>query len=340
MRFYAYHGVMPQERTVGGHYEVSLRLCVKSAERAVYADDLEGTVNYAEVYQAVKEVMAVPSRLLEHVAGRVLRTVFQRFHQVERAEVSVTKVCPPIEGFDSSRSGAGDDAVDSAGVTVTLAADNPWARRYRLFVLDFDGTLADSAAGIIATMAATFEELGLPRATDDAVRQTIGLPLPQGIAALTGLEGEALEHAVGTYRRLFEVVGTREIRLFPTVKETLAAVHERGVKTAIATSRGHASVEGLCRDLGIAPYIDLFVAEDDVREKKPAPEAVIHILQAMGVDASEALVVGDTTFDIEMGRRAGCATCGVSYGNHSEEQLYGAGADAVVNEFNCITFSV
>lgn len=333
MRFYAFHGVMPQEHEVGGRYEVALRLTVTGAERAVLDDELEATVNYAEVYDVVREVMQTPSRLLEHVAGRTLRAVFSRFEHVEQATVSVTKVAPPIVGLD----GGGATVTLTANRSEVFAHDAATNQRYRLLILDFDGTLADSAAGIIATMAATFNELGLPCATDDAVRATIGLPLPQGIAVLTGLEGEALAHAVSTYRRLFEVVGNKEVRLFPTVAETLAAAHEAGMTIAIATSRGHASVEGLCRMLGIDPYIDIYVAEDDVREKKPAPEPVLHILQLTGRKASEALVVGDTTFDIEMGRRAGCTTCGVSYGNHPAYRLFAAGATDVVERFaNCI----
>ena len=102
---------------------------------------------------------------------------------------------------------------------------------------------------------------------------------------------------------------------------------------AVATSRGHASVEALCGMIGIAPYLSAYVAEDDVKEKKPAPEAVVVLLERFGVQPSEAVVVGDTTFDILMGHRAGCPTCGVTYGNHSKHQLQAVGADTLVDDF-------
>ncbi len=109
MRFYAYHGVLEQERVVGGEYTVDLRLRVEKAERAIFDDELEGTVNYAEVYELVRAEMATPSALLEHVAGRMLAAVFNRFPHVVEAEVCVRKNNPPM-------------GAAGAGAAVTLRA--------------------------------------------------------------------------------------------------------------------------------------------------------------------------------------------------------------------------
>lgn len=94
--FYAYHGVLEQERTVGGEFSVSIRLKVASAERAVFDDELAGTVDYGAVYELLRREMEQPSALLEHVAGRMLSAVFTRFPAVEEAEVSIRKKNPPI----------------------------------------------------------------------------------------------------------------------------------------------------------------------------------------------------------------------------------------------------
>lgn len=96
IRCYAYHGVLEQERVVGGDYTVSLRLKLGDASLAVEHDQLEGTVNYAEVYALVQREMHQPSALLEHVAGRILRALFASFPLIEEAEVSVRKVNPPM----------------------------------------------------------------------------------------------------------------------------------------------------------------------------------------------------------------------------------------------------
>lgn len=96
LHFYAYHGVLEQERKVGGDYTVDLQLQLSDAEAAIYDDQLDGTVNYAEVYELVRHEMATPSALLEHVAGRILSAIFDRFPKVVRATVKVCKVNPPM----------------------------------------------------------------------------------------------------------------------------------------------------------------------------------------------------------------------------------------------------
>ena len=95
MRFYAYHGVMEQERRVGGEYSVSLAIEADLAE-AVRTDDVADTVNYAELYALVKREMAVPSKLLEHVAGRIGRSAMETFERITTLTVRVTKLNPPM----------------------------------------------------------------------------------------------------------------------------------------------------------------------------------------------------------------------------------------------------
>ncbi len=97
LRFYAYHGVLPQERIVGGHYTVTVRVDY-DVRRAMESDRVEDTLNYAELYAVVQEQMAIPSALLEHVAGRIGKAVFQRFPQVTAADVEVVKENPPMGG--------------------------------------------------------------------------------------------------------------------------------------------------------------------------------------------------------------------------------------------------
>lgn len=324
MRFYAYHGVLSQENTVGGDYAVSVELRLRNLEKAVWADRLESTVNYAEVYALVSEEMAVPSALLEHVAGKILRRLFSQFRQVEEAEVTVEKICPPM--------GA---QLDSAAVV--LRAHTPFAEKLRLLVLDFDGTVADTSQTIIDTMTATFRETGRPIPSPEAISQTIGLPLTASIASLSGLKDKEEVHGMTTvYRRLFERQAAVNIRPFPLVRDTIRTVAEAGIPICIATSRGHQSVERLCQQIGIAPYIGSYVAEEDVIRKKPEPEAVEKLMEKYHVHPEETLVVGDTTFDILMGKAAGCPTFGVTYGNHSRKELAAAGADILSDHFSDI----
>ena len=97
MRFYAHHGVGTQETVVGNWFTVDLSLSAPLTQ-AVATDELSATLNYAEVYEVVKTEMAIPSRLIEHVAGRILHALKSRFPQLTAVEIRVAKRNPPFGG--------------------------------------------------------------------------------------------------------------------------------------------------------------------------------------------------------------------------------------------------
>ena len=111
VRFHAFHGVMPQERRVGGDFLVNLRVGYP-LEQAMQSDKVGDTLNYAALYEVVKTEMMQPSNLLEHVAGRIADAVVKRFPQVTSIDLDLTKQNPPM-GADC----------DGAGVEIHLIND-------------------------------------------------------------------------------------------------------------------------------------------------------------------------------------------------------------------------
>ena len=95
VRFYAFHGVMPQERSVGGEFLVSVKVGYP-LEKAMFSDDVADTLNYAELYELVKKEMMQPSGLLEHVMGRIVEAIEKAFPEVASVEVKIKKVNPPM----------------------------------------------------------------------------------------------------------------------------------------------------------------------------------------------------------------------------------------------------
>ena len=95
LRFYAYHGAEPQEAIVGAWYTVDVRMKT-DATLAVQSDDLNGTINYAKVTEIIKAQMDIRSALLEHVAGRIARSLFERFSKLTEVTVRVSKEKPPV----------------------------------------------------------------------------------------------------------------------------------------------------------------------------------------------------------------------------------------------------
>ena len=103
LRLYAFHGVLEQERRVGGEYSVDLRVHYY-INKAMESDRVEDTVNYASLCDIVKQEMAQPSALLEHVAGRIAKAVFRAYPSVEGVHLKLTKLNPPM-GADCDGAG-------------------------------------------------------------------------------------------------------------------------------------------------------------------------------------------------------------------------------------------
>ena len=95
VRFRAFHGVLPQERQVGGDFLVTLRVGYP-LERAMETDDVADTLDYSALYAIVEREMAVPSKLLEHVAERIVKAVTASFPKVTSVDMELTKQNPPM----------------------------------------------------------------------------------------------------------------------------------------------------------------------------------------------------------------------------------------------------
>ena len=204
----------------------------------------------------------------------------------------------------------------------------------KLIILDFDGTLADTRGLIVKTMQQTLEALGLEFRTDDQCAAMIGLPLKQAFTDLIPMTDEMGERCVETYRRIFnENNALYVIPTFPHVIETLHQLHEQGYTLTIASSRSNRSLMEFVNDMHLNEVIPYVWGAEDVAQAKPHPDPVLQTLKVYGCKPEDALVVGDTWYDIEMGRRAGVRTCGVTYGNGTREELVNAGADFLIDDF-------
>lgn len=205
----------------------------------------------------------------------------------------------------------------------------------RSIILDFDGTLGDTTAVIIRTIHATIAELGLPARTDKECAAVIGLRLVETPPVLFPECNVDVDLYAATYRRLFHIFNTEDaVTLYPNVMETLEELKKRGIVLTIASSRSRSSLVEYVERLGLSSLISLVVGADDVCNGKPDPEAVIMTLGKFGFIPEEAIVVGDTEYDIRMGINAGTKTCAVTYGNGTRESL--AAADWLIDDFSSL----
>lgn len=198
-------------------------------------------------------------------------------------------------------------------------------------IFDFDGTLADTFEGIVRTVRATLEKMGLPDQPDDKIRCAIGLPLAESLKMAGDIPDERIQEAVSTYRSTFDIIAPKYVLPFPGVIETLHSLNDSGVRLAIATSRGTNSLTLFLKEFGVFDLFSEMVTASDGIIAKPKPDMVLHLLEVSGCDKDETLVIGDTTFDLMMGAGAGCRTCGVTWGNHTREMLATAAPDYVID---------
>ena len=209
--------------------------------------------------------------------------------------------------------------------------------RLELVIFDCDGTLVDSRRMISTAMQRACVACGFDAPSDAEVLQHVGLPLTVVVAnTLPAANSDQVEDVAQSYRDAFRAIReSREIHepLYPGTLELLDLLGEHGIRLAVATGK---SRRGLHSTLDLHQIGERFVTlrtNDDARGK-PDPDMVLQILGETGVAPENAIVVGDTSFDIEMSRNAGVVPVGVSWGNHPPERLTAAGAAVVLGHFN------
>lgn len=205
----------------------------------------------------------------------------------------------------------------------------------KLIIFDFDGTLGNTRQTVVKTMRQTLEELRLPERSEEDCAATIGLPLAGCFRRLLpDIPEKVIDRCTEVYHKLFLINKENMQPLpFPHVQETLKQLRRQGIRMSIATSRGLASVKDLLTDMDIIMYFDYLLGADNVTKHKPDPEPVLLTLREMKVGNTQTLVVGDMPADIQMGNRANCLTCGVTYGNATRKELADASADFIIDDF-------
>lgn len=194
-------------------------------------------------------------------------------------------------------------------------------RPFDLLVFDWDGTLMDSIGTIVACTRAVAEELGLGEIDEKTIRGTVGLGLRESMDILSpGCDDAMYQRILGCYRRHWVAAYRDEPVLFPGAAEMLRELAEEGYLLAVATGKSRRGLEYALEQTGLR---DLFHATRTVDEafSKPHPKMLLDLLDELGVAPRRALMIGDTTYDLEMARSARTAAVGVCSGSHCREDL-------------------
>lgn len=205
--------------------------------------------------------------------------------------------------------------------------------KFDSLILDFDGTLADTRDSIVITIKETLKRFGIKSVNEDEVKSLIGLTLKTTFENVSTLKGEQLDRAIKEYRLLYYKIAQKSVALFPGVKETLQALHGKDIKLAIASNKGKDDLTKLLKRLGVYSLFKYIAGEQDRAKKKPAPDIANYLIKKLDTTSGQTLVVGDTRFDVVMGKAAGCPTCAVTYGYHTKKELLEESPDFIIDCF-------
>lgn len=205
----------------------------------------------------------------------------------------------------------------------------------RLVIWDVDGTLVDSQAEIMAAMQLAYGAEGLAVPSRDAVLSIVGLSLVEAFDVLSpgGPNARLVAGYKDAFNHLRGPTGAEGSPLFAGALEMLQTIHAQDYTLqAVATGKSKRGLDKMIERHGLG---GMFVSQQvaDFHPSKPHPAMVLTALSESGVDASRAVMVGDTTFDMDMGRAAGVRTIGVDWGYHPTHTL---NADAIVTSFMAI----
>lgn len=218
-----------------------------------------------------------------------------------------------------------------------MASPTPLPSPAPLIVFDCDGTLVDSQYGIIAAMESTFRahNLDIPIARD--VRRVVGLPLDDAIERLlpsgvsVDIDGmvEAYRNASDERRRM----DADEEPMFSGVREVLAALASSGYALGVATGKSRRGLHETLRRHDIADYFQTLKSADD-GPGKPNPAILRDAMSETGAVPQATVMIGDTTYDIQMAVNAGSLSIGVSWGYHETDELSATGANCIAQSFH------
>lgn len=192
--------------------------------------------------------------------------------------------------------------------------------KYKLFVFDWDGTLMDSEAKIVSCMHSAIGDMNFEPRSNDQIRNIIGLGFKEALTVLYPEKSSQYEQFVDIYRAYFLDEKSEESPLFSHVKPLLELLSTHSYFMAVATGKGRRGLDKVLKDSALEPFFHVTRCADETFSK-PNPQMLNEIMDFVGVDASETIMIGDTEYDLNMAVNAGCDSIGIKHGVHDESRL-------------------
>lgn len=207
--------------------------------------------------------------------------------------------------------------------------------RYRLFLFDFDLTLADGSEWIVACYQKMLHNHGFLNVTDEAARRTIGLTVENSIAQMTGIKDDAvLAELRAEYRGICRPQMAEHTRPFADALDFLTAAHAKGIQLGVVSTKQSFVIRKSLKIWGLEDSFSLVYGLEEVGEPKPSPMGILRAAEQLNVPTRQVLYFGDSLVDGEAAERAGVDFVGVAKGNHTIDELKQYAHTAVITDYS------
>ncbi len=193
-------------------------------------------------------------------------------------------------------------------------------KQFDLIVWDWDGTIADSTGLISQALIQAAQEAGLPELSESRARSIIGLGLRESIQVLFGDIPASQAQALATHYQRNYYANENNILLFAGIAETIVALSKKGIKLAVATGKGRRGLNTALQQSGLAKYFHATKTVDECFSK-PHPQMLDELMDELVAMPARTLMIGDSQYDLQMGKNAGVMTAAVSYGSQTAAHL-------------------
>ncbi len=204
-------------------------------------------------------------------------------------------------------------------------------------LLDLDGTLLDTVLDLHAAADGMLADLGRPPVAIEEIRAYVGRGIPNLVKRVLAGKLEAAddpapppEDALTSFKKHYAEANGRAARPFPGVMAGLAALKAMGLPLGVITNKAGAFTTVLLERTGVAPFMDVVVAGDQLPRPKPDPMPVVWACGRLGVSPADTLLIGDSVHDFKAGKSAGCKVFLVPYGYNEGQDVRGLDCDAIV----------
>ena len=201
--------------------------------------------------------------------------------------------------------------------------------RQTIILFDLDGTLTDSAEGVIRSMQHMQEKMGIEKWADEDLTFVVGPPLMKTFTEDFAMDSETAEKALVFFRERYTTVGLFENKVYPGVVEMLAALKAKGKRMAVATSKKEETAVRILEHFDIAKYFEVIGGDNRAEGRDTKAKVIDYVLECMKADKNDVIMVGDRKFDVEGAHAIGIPCIAVEYGYGDRAEFEACGADCI-----------